>query len=151
MPSGLVGEWERLTRCEEIVERLTDAGLQKGVLDNAAAFVPGATSGADLADPAKPCEGAIALRHSHFFTADGRFGSRDQNGNDVDDGTYRLMDDRTFVISKEFPDVTFHFTVDGDAIMFEPVVPSCAPDCFEAVWSVTVAYEGLPWTRVAGG
>ena len=147
---GLVGEWVRQTRCEEIVERLVSAGLGQWVLDNAAAFVPGAASGADLADPSSPCDGAVPIRHSHFFTDNGRFGSRDQDGNDVDDGMYRLIDDRTFVISKEFPDVTFHFTIEGDTIMFVPVIPACAPDCFEAAWSVTVAYEGLPWTRVAG-
>jgi hypothetical protein len=147
--AALVGEWERDTRCEEIVPRLSDAGLDQWVGDVAAAFVPGASSGGDLADPSMPCTGAVPIRHSHFFTADGRFGSRDQNGMDVDDGTYRLVGDDTFIISKEFPDVTFHYVVSGDSIMFTPVIPECRPACFEATWSVTVAYEGLPWTRVA--
>jgi hypothetical protein len=147
-PAALVGEWERDTRCEEIVQRLSDADLDQWVLDSAAAFVPGASSGADLADPSKPCTGAVPHRHSHFFTADGRFGSRDENGMDVDDGTYRLVGDDTFVISKEFPEVTFHHVVSGDSIMFTPVIPECRPACFEATWSVAVAYEGLPWVRV---
>jgi hypothetical protein len=146
--TALVGEWERDTRCEEIVQRLSDAGLDKSIPDVAAAFVVGASSGADLADPSKPCTGAVPIRHSHFFTADGRFGSRDQNGQDVDDGTYRLVGDDTFVISKEFPDVTFHYVASDDSIMFTPVIPACRPACFEATWSVTVAYEGLPWARV---
>ena len=146
--AALVGEWERDTRCEDIVQRLSDAGLVESVPDVAAAFVPGASSGADLVDPSKPCTGAVPVRHSHFFTADGRFGSRDQNGQDVDDGTYRLVGDDTFIISKEFPDVTFHYVVSDDTIMFTPVIPTCRPDCFEATWSVTVAYEGLPWARV---
>ena len=148
--SALVGEWARETRCEEIVERLTEAGLEASVLDNAAAFVPGASSGADIKDPAAPCDGAVPVRHSHFFTVDGLFGSRDQDGNQVDDGRYRVTDDATFVVSKEFPDVTFRFSVDGGTIKFEPVMPACAPECFEATWAVTVAYEGLPWTRVSG-
>jgi hypothetical protein len=146
--AALVGEWERDTRCEEIVQRLIDAGLDKSIPDVAAAFVPGASSGADLADPSRPCMSAVPIRHSHFFTADGRFGSRDQNGQDVDDGTYRLVGGDTFIISKEFPDVTFHYVVSGDSIMFTPVIPACRPTCFEATWSVTVAYEGLPWARV---
>jgi hypothetical protein len=146
--AALVGEWERDTRCEEIVQRLTEAGLENSIPDVAAAFVPGASNGADLADPSKPCTGAVPIRHSHFFTADGRFGSRDQNGQDVDDGTYRLVGGDTFIISKEFPDVTFHYVVSGDSIMFTPVMPECRPACFEATWSVSVAYEGLPWTRV---
>lgn len=146
--AGLVGEWRRETRCEEIVAALAEAGLDAWVLEYAAAFVPGASGGDDLADPTRPCDGAAPLHHSHFFTADGRFGSRDQDGRQVDDGTYRIVDERTFVVSKEFPDVTFHFEVAGDSITFEPVVPSCSPDCFEAVWSVTVAYPRLPWKRV---
>ena len=67
----------------------------------------------------------------------------------MDDGTYKIVDDRTFVVSKEFPDVTFHFRVTGDTIRFDPVVPSCAPGCFEAVWSVMVAFPGKTWERVS--
>ena len=35
--------------------------------------------------------------------------------------------------------------VTGDTIRFDPVVPSCAPGCFEAVWSVMVAFPGKTW------
>jgi hypothetical protein len=52
------------------------------------------------------------------------------------------------VISKEFPDVTFHYAVNGDTIMFEPEIPACSPDCFEAAWSVMVALPGVTWQRV---
>ena len=71
----------------------------------------------------------MPLRHSHFFTAEGQFGSRDQDGAQVDDGTYRIVDEGTFVVSKEFPDVTFHYEIEGDSITFEPVIPECSPDC----------------------
>jgi hypothetical protein len=60
-----------------------------------------------------------------------------------------LVDDQTFVVSKEFPDVTFHYRVTGDTIRFDPVMPSCAPGCFEAVWSVMVAFPGKTWERVS--
>ena len=30
----------------------------------------------------------------------------DWNGEPVDDGTYKIIDDDSFVVSKEFPDVT---------------------------------------------
>ena len=64
----------------------------------------------------------------------------------MDDGTYEITDENTFVVSKEFPDVTFHFDVRGDTITFDPVIPNCAPQgCFEAVWSVLVAYPGHEW------
>lgn len=76
-------------------------------------------------------------------------GSLDWNGEPVDDGTYEIIDDHTFVVSKEFPDVTFNYAIEGDTIMFDPVIPECAPTCFEAPWSVSVAYPGETWERVS--
>jgi hypothetical protein len=111
-------------------------------------FIPGVRKPGQLADPGKPCTGAIPREHSHFFTEDGRFGSLDWNGDTVDDGTYEMVDADTFVVSKEFPDVTFSFAIDGDTIRFEPETPKCSPDCFEALWSVMVAYPGEEWHRV---
>jgi hypothetical protein len=96
-PADLVGEWERKTRCEEIVAALQAAGLEKWNVEVAAGFIAGATGPDAIADPADPCGDAVPLRHSHFFTADGQFGSRDQDGNQVDDGTYRIVDEGTFV------------------------------------------------------
>jgi hypothetical protein len=149
--SPLVGTWERQTRCEELVTALTDAGLERWVLEFVAGngFLPGIRSADEIADPAHPCAGAVPRRHAHFFTEDGVFGSLDWHGEQVDDGTFEVTDERTFVVSKEFPDVTFHFVVSGDSITFDPVIPACSPKCFEAAWSVSVAYPGEPWERVS--
>ncbi len=66
----------------------------------------------------------------------------------VDDGTYRIIDQNSFAVSKEFPDdVTFDYQIDGDTITFDPVIPDCSPS-FEAGWSVVVAYPGKEWHRV---
>jgi hypothetical protein len=147
--SALVGTWERETTCEELVSVLTEAGLERWVLESVAGngFLPHVTS-PDQIDPDDPCRGAVPRVHSHFFTEDGTFGSLDWNGDQVDDGTYVVRGGDTFVVSKEFPDVTFHFAIDGDTIMFEPVIPDCSPKCFEASWSVSVAYPGMTWHRV---
>jgi hypothetical protein len=146
----LVGEWQRATTCAELVRALKQAGLEKFAPEAVAGngFVPGVTTADQLADPARPCDGAVPRRHSHFFTDDGEFGSLDWNGEPVDDGTYEIIDDRTFIISKEFPDVTFHYRIDGDTITFEPVIPD---DCstFRCMWSVSVAYPGKSWKRVS--
>ena len=150
-PADLVGEWERETRCDEIVAALDEAGLEQWIPEVAAGFVPGATGPDAIADPADPCRDAVPLRHSHFFTADGQFGSRDQDGNQVDDGTYQIVDEGTFVVSKEFPDVTFQYAIDGDSLTLEPAIPVCSPDCFEAAWSVSVAFPGHAWRRVGSG
>lgn len=148
---ALVGTWERENTCREMVSALKDAGLDRWVLEVVAGngFVPGVTTPDQIEDPKDPCSGAVPREHSHFFTEDGAFGSLDWNGEPVDDGTYVIPEDGTFVISKEFPDVTFHYAVNGDTIMFEPEIPACAPDCFEAAWSVSVAMPGETWQRAA--
>jgi hypothetical protein len=148
----LVGEWRRTHRCEEVPEILREAGFnEQVVLENIAGngFLPGVSSPSQIADVKQPCRGAVPLVHSHFFTADGQYGSKDQNGQQIDDGTYKIIDDRTFVVSKEFPDVTFHYRITGDTIRFDPVVPACAPSCDEAAWSVMVAFPGKTWERVS--
>ena len=147
---ALVGTWERETRCPEVISVLTEAGMEQWILDAVAGngFVPGVTDPDQIADPANPCAGAVPRKHSHYFTEEGRFGSLDWNGEPVDDGTYEVIDDNTFVVFKEFPDVTFDFVIDGDTIRFDPEIPECSPGCFEAVWSVMVAYPGEEWHRV---
>jgi hypothetical protein len=147
--SALVGTWERETRCEELVSALNEAGLDDWVLEAIAGngFIPGVRRPEQIRDPGDPCDGAVPRVHAHFFTQDGMFGSLDWKADQVDDGTYVVTDDGTFVVSKEFPDVTFDYTIEGDTISFDPVIPDCSPECFEAAWSVSVAYPGETWTR----
>lgn len=150
--ADLVGEWLRVTRCDELVQALDRAGLEQFAAENVVGngFIPDVTSVEQLADPDRPCQGSAPREHSHFFTEDGLFGSRDWTGQQVDDGTYEIVGDGTVVISKEFPDVTFHYEIDGDTITFDPVIPDCADQgCFEAQWAVAVAYPGETWQRVS--
>jgi hypothetical protein len=54
-------------------------------------FIPGiGVEDPEQVDVERPCRGAVPRVHSHFFTEDGEFGSRDWNGDDVDDGRYRV-------------------------------------------------------------
>ncbi|MDT4942448.1 MAG: hypothetical protein QOJ34_2537, partial [Pseudonocardiales bacterium] len=104
----------------------------------------GVTKVSQIKDRAHPCAGSVARKHSHFFTADGQFGSRDASGQQVDDGTYQLVGD-AFVIDG----VTFHYTIRGnDTLSITPEIPDCAPSCFKAGWSIAVAYPGYTWHRV---
>jgi hypothetical protein len=149
---ALVGEWSRTTTCQQRADALEAAGLGRFAAEHAAGdgFVPGVTSVDQLEDPDHPCDGAAPQEHSHFFTAEGLFGSRDAEGNQVDDGTYEVVSDDTLVIGKEFEGgVTFHYEITADDELFlDPVIPACAKDgCFEAQWAVAVAYPGLPWER----
>jgi hypothetical protein len=150
--AGLVGEWKRLTTCQQRVQALSAAGLGQFAAEHAAGegWLPGVHSPDQIKDKDHPCRGAVPLTHSHFFTDDGKFGSRDDAGDQVDDGTYLAVDDNTIVISKEFGDVTFHYRIssDGSTLLLDPVMPPCGKTgCFAAQWAVSVAYPGLPWHR----
>jgi len=124
------------------VTALGEAGLDDWVLEFVAGngFIPGVRRPDQVRDPDDPCDGAVPRIHSHFFMEDGMFGSLNWKGDQVDDGTYVITDDGTFIVSKESPDVTFNYTIEDDTISFDPVIPDCSPKCFEAAWSVSVAY-----------
>jgi hypothetical protein len=148
---ALVGEWSRTTTCQQRADALEAAGLGRFAAEHAAGdgFVPGVTSVDQLADPKHPCQDAVPQVHSHFFTADGQFGSRDAQGNQVDDGDYELQGDDTVVIGTAPHAVTFHYRIeDGDRLYLDPELPACArKGCWDAQWGVAVAYPGLPWER----
>ena len=150
--SPLVGRWERVTTCKELVSALTKADLRKTAPAILAGngFVPGTPQ--QLAVKTNICKGAVARRHSHFFTAAGQFGSVDYNGQQVDDGSYRLLDARTVRIN----DGKFHFRIKGRELRLEPVISAAArhkalafPLRFStAGWQVAVAFPGHAWKRV---
>jgi hypothetical protein len=142
----IVGEWERILRCEELVPPLRAAGLDDYVpsLVWGSFFWPEVpTIEAFDFDPKAPCRGAEPRRHSHFFTADGEFGSRDENGAQVDDGVYELEGKDLLVINGS----TFRYRIRGDSIRFDPILPDCLP-CVDGMWMIAVASPGGAWTRV---
>ena len=145
---SIVGEWVGVHDCGRIVTLLHDAGLDEFIAEQAFELVPGLNSPEDLEGRADPCEGAEQREHSHFFTADGSFGSRDDHGQQVDDGTYELVGDDAVVINGS----SFHYRIDGDSLYLTPD-PVDTSDCtsrmcrFEPVWVLTVAMPGMPWTR----
>lgn len=130
---------------------MTRAGLAKYAAESVAGdgFIPGVSSAKELKDPTHPCAGAVAQMHSHFFTENGQFGSKDAAGQQVDEDPYELVDSNTIRIGSDHP-VDFHFTIqDGTTLRLTPVMPACAgKGCFEAQWAVAVSYLGLPWTRI---
>jgi hypothetical protein len=132
------------------VQALTEAGLGRYAAEHVAGegWVPGVSDPSELKDPKHPCRGAVPLKHSHFFTANGEFGSKDAQGDTVDDGRFELADERTVIVTKEFGEVTFHFVADDEKLVLTPVLPKCAKDgCFAAQWAVGMSYPGLEWSR----
>jgi hypothetical protein len=146
----IVGEWKRETKCAELVQALRDAGMDELVDEFIAGngFIPGiGVDDPERIDVEQPCKGAVPRVHSHFFTENGEFGSRDWNGEDVDNGRYRVVGDK-LVISKEFPDVTFRIRIEGDTITFDPLDIPTGCTNFRCGWSIAVAYPGKRWKRV---
>jgi hypothetical protein len=107
-------------------------------------------------DPNNLCANARpAEEHSHFFTADGQFGSSDAVGNQVDEGDYAVVDDDTVSFpshSTEFGyngDILVDYAVNGDTAEFDVhVPPECDPACLQAhAWALSAFFGSEPWTR----
>ena len=104
-------------------------------------------------DLATPCKGAVNVRHSHFFTAAGGFGSRDDSGRQVDDGDYRIIarDTLTFPSHRrEFGlRIRVRYRIAGDTLRFTVVVPHrCVGKCQVATaWAISAFYAGPAFRR----
>ena len=146
--SALVGTWDGMHECERIADMFTNAAMTDQILPNVVdnGLLPGLDDPAQVADPANPCAGAVPVKHAHFFHADGTFGSLDSRGQQVDDGHWSIVDPETF----EIGDAQFHYRIDGDELLMEPVkVGTCPPGgawC-EAAWELMVAMPGMTWHR----
>jgi hypothetical protein len=150
---SIVGRWERMQTCDELAHALDRVGLKPIVPGVIGDFFPN-VSARRLARKPDPCAGAAARPHSHFFTKDGLFGSVDDQGKQVDDGSYRLIDGHTLRIN----DGRFAYHLDGNGVLsLTPVISARArqhalarpTDPGIAGWQVAVSYPGLRWKRVA--
>jgi hypothetical protein len=147
---ALVGSWVGIHNCERILDILHGAGMDDQILPTIVGngLLPGITDPADVADPGNACADAIELEHSHFFTPDGLFGSRDQNNQQVDDGEWSIVDADTFAINEH---ELFDYEIVGDELRMSAVtVGTCPPDPAEwcvATWRLMVSMPGMAWTR----
>jgi hypothetical protein len=151
--SKLVGRWERVTTCQELVGALQKAGLgaTAPAMISGNGFVAGTPK--QLARKANICSGAVPRRHSHFFTAAGQFGSVDYGGRQVDEGSYRIVKPGTVRIGEG----TFRFVISGKTLRLTPVISAALkrkalahPLQFStAGWMVAVAFPAHGWKRVA--
>ena len=152
--SDLVGEWVGTHDCDQIVAMLNEAGLQEFTLEQVwgNGLVPGVDTEAEIEDPDHPCVGAVPREHSHFFTEDGGFGSRDFDGSQVDDGAYEIVEPGVVEINGS----RFGYVVEGDTLTLEPLpvdVSGCTTkECrFPAAWVLMVALPGSTWMREPTG
>ena len=151
----IVGSWTRTQSCQEQLAAFEAKGLAEvaGYEWITSNWVPNA--------PPRPsgfCDGAIKpTPHTHFFTADGQFGSRDQNGVQVDDGNYAISSPGVLTFpshATEFAydeQITVTYAVKGNAATFDVIVPTgCAkkPSCGKAHgWALSAFFAGAPWDR----
>ena len=160
--AGLVGRWERVTTCQELVSDLDKAGL--GPLapyawlgQTSSTGLTSFAAGSPTPTQARPCAGALDRDHSHFFSQSGQFGSLDWLGGQVDNGPYRLINNDTVYIGSPPIAATFHYRIlHGDTLMLSPVLTTTMvrqaladPRKFSAAfWAISVAYPGSTWKRV---
>jgi hypothetical protein len=152
-PNTIVGEWVRTASCDDALAAFVRAGLA----DQVPAWVIGNFVGEGAsAVPGKECANARpAVPHSHFFTADGRFGSRDENGQDVDEGGYKVVDADTLSFAshaQEFGysgDILVDYSIKGDEVTFSVTLPTpCEAECRVAYgWALSAFFGSRPFER----
>jgi hypothetical protein len=91
----LVGRWERVNECPQLVEAIEQAGLAEIAPGVVGDYFPNATP-KELAQKDDLCKGAKPFVHSHFFNENHGFGSLTEDLEQVDDGIYEITDDGTF-------------------------------------------------------
>ena len=148
----LIGSWHRAQTCAEILAAFQAAGLAEShvgwLQGNFFGGEPGPTTG-------DPCAGALGpLEHDHFFTEAGAFGSHDENGEEVDDGDFAVVDGDTVSFPSHATEFGYEgalvvgYSVDGDVVVFDVVLPEpCVDACADAyAWALS-AFASGPWER----
>lgn len=154
--SAIVGRWERVHDCSELLNALDDAGLREVAPPIVGEEYFPDVSAAELAQKDELCKGAKApFVHSHFFDATGRFGSLDENESQVDEGSYEIIDSRTIRIGGD-RGVEFNYKIEGHTLMLSPVLTQTMVEealanplvISNAARAIAVAYPGQVWKRV---
>jgi hypothetical protein len=139
--NGLVGEWSAQNVCEDQLRAFKEAGLPAPGVGEWAEFPGQNPTHGDL------CHGAKPVEHSHSFGENGAFASYDENGQQVDEGSYTPVDDRTFTLGD--PPVVVHYRIDGDKATFDVVVPDCKTErCLGSLAYVTSVFFPRVYKRV---
>jgi hypothetical protein len=154
-PSPLVGRWQTVRTCQDMVGALKAAGLGPLAPGMVGDYFPNQNP-QQLAKKKNLCQRAKPQAHSHFFTTTGAFGSVDQHGEQVDDGTYQV-NGSTLKIGNADVSGSFRFRIQGKTLMLRPLLtPALKQEALAdplnfhpAGWMVAVALNGKPWNRVA--
>jgi hypothetical protein len=152
---SLVGTWQRTNSCTAFVKAMRRAGISRKVMREwliGAGYFRSARVIARI-DSARPCKGARNVKHSHFFTRAGGFGSYDENGGQVDDGNYKIVAPHTLVFPSHATEfghkIKVHYRIRAGKLRFSVVVPHpCASKCQNVLgWALSAFYPGPAFTR----
>lgn len=134
----IVGTWERRQTCDELRVAFERARLLASHLDWFEELC---------------AETQVPTKHSHLFTADGGFVSLDQDGQQVDEGTY-VVDGGELRFPRHAADfgydgeILVEYLIDGDIVTFDVRVPDvCDEPCGLAHFWAVSAFGTNPWTR----
>lgn len=92
--------------------------------------------------------------HSHTFWGSGIFNSYNENGEQVDKGTYTTKGNLVTISNPDVGQWTFAYHVSGDMLTLDVAIPNdCTSEaCREGLnWAFSVAFPGQTWTRVKSG
>jgi hypothetical protein len=150
----LTGSWHRAQVCAEMLAAFDDAGLAESHRGWLQGNFYGGEQGPTKGDPCAGADGP--LEHDHFFTAAGRFGSHDENGDEVDHGDYEVVDDDTVSFPSHATEFGYDgylvvgYAVSGDVVTFNVALPEpCTDSCADAyAWALS-AFASGPWDRGA--
>jgi hypothetical protein len=150
--SLVVGRWQQRHSCDQLVKALKANGLEKVAPAVVGDYFPNNSSQQLAKRGSHICDGAVPQVHAHFFTSTGSFGSLDQNGQQVDDGHYEIVNNHVMQVG----DGRFEYRVANHALVLKPLISDkdrkaalAAPHVFStAGWQVAVTYDGLPWRSV---
>jgi hypothetical protein len=152
---SLVGTWTRTQDCATMLAAFEAAGLAESHAEWIVGNWVGDPAEVDW-NPEDICAAARgAEAHSHFFTADGEFGSLDAQGDVVDGGDYAVVDQDTLSFpshSTEFGyegQILVDYVVTDDTAEFEVLMQTeCDASCLQAhAWALSAFYAADPWTR----
>lgn len=151
-PAPLIGSWHRPQTCQETLAAFKHLGLAES---HAGWLTGNFFGGSPAPTTGDVCAGALGpLEHAHFFTAAGGFGSRDEKGQQVDDGDFVAVDADTLSFpshAAEFDpggQILVDYQVSGDTATFLVTLPTpCDASCKDAYAWAASAFASGPWMR----
>ena len=148
---GLAGDWHRDQSCEETAELFESLDLHALGAEYITGIGFRSESPEIVAADADLCTGASGPTTRTLRFAEGGDWSGTSGGEQVDLGTFSIVDDRSILLPGDSvsPEVVLVYQVDGDVVTFtvRPPDPCTEKACIEQVAWAKETFQLGPWTR----